>query len=98
MAKRHDDFLPIDEIIKEFIKENKLTKGIQKLTVEKLWPELMGNGIANYTESVTLKNKTLVIKLKSSVLREELSYGKDKIIKMMNEQLGEEVINQIKLM
>lgn len=98
MAKRHDDFLPIDEILKEFIKENNLTKGIQKLLVEKLWPELMGKGIANYTESVTLKNKTLVIKLKSSVLREELSYGKEKIIKMMNEHLGEEVINQIKLL
>lgn len=98
MAKRHDDFLPIDEILKEFIKENNLTKGIQKLTVEKLWPTLMGSGIANYTESVTLKNKTLVIKLKSSVLREELSYGKEKIIKMMNEHIGEEVINQIKLL
>ena len=98
MAKRHDDFLPIDEILKEFIKENNLTKGIQKLTVEKLWPTLMGSGVANYTESVTLKNKTLVIKLKSSVLREELSYGKEKIIKMMNEHIGEEVINQIKLL
>ncbi|MDH3381578.1 MAG: DUF721 domain-containing protein [Flavobacteriaceae bacterium] len=98
MAKRHDDFLPIDEILKEFIKENNLTKGIQKLSVEKLWPELMGSGIANYTENVTLKNKTLIIKLKSSVLREELSYGKEKIIKMMNEHLGEEVINQLKLL
>lgn len=98
MAKRHDDFLPIDAILKEFIKENNLSKGIQKLTVEKLWPELMGSGVANYTESVTLKNKTLVIRLKSSVLREELSYGKEKIITMMNEHLGENVIEKIQLL
>jgi predicted nucleic acid-binding Zn ribbon protein len=98
MAKRHDDFLSIDEILKEFIKENNLTKGIQKLSVEKLWPELMGSGVASYTESVTLKNKTLIIKLKSSVLREELSYGKEKIIKMINEHIGEDIINQIKLL
>ncbi len=98
MAKRHNDFLPIDAILKEFIKENKLEKGIQKLSVEKLWPELMGSGVANYTESVTLKNKTLVVQLKSSVLREELSYGKEKIIKMINEHIGEEVVNQIKLL
>ena len=98
MAKRHDDFLPIDEILKEFIKENNLTKGINKLSVEKIWPVLMGSGVANYTESVTLKNKTLVVKLKSSVLREELSYGKEKIIKMINEHLGKNLIDQIKLL
>lgn len=98
MAKRHDDFLPIDEILKEFIKENNLTKGINKLSVEKIWPVLMGSGVANYTESVTLKNKTLVVKLRSSVLREELSYGKEKIVKMINEHLGENLIDQIKLL
>ncbi|MBS3993734.1 MAG: DUF721 domain-containing protein [Bacteroidetes bacterium] len=97
MAKRFEDFLPIDAILKEFIKENNLKKGIQKQTVEKIWPKLMGPPIAQYTESVTLKNKTLVIKLTSSVLREELSYGKDKILKMINEQLGEQVVEQIKL-
>ncbi len=97
MAKRHEDFLPIDEILKAFIKENNLKKGIQKQTVEKLWPQLMGSPIAQYTESVTLKNKTLVVKLTSSVLREELSYGKDKILKMINEHLGEHVVDQIKL-
>jgi len=30
-------------------------------------------------------------------LREELSYGKEKIIKMMNEELGEELISKIML-
>jgi hypothetical protein len=38
-----------------------------------------------------------VVKLKSSVLREELSYGKEKIIKMMNEELGENLISKIML-
>jgi hypothetical protein len=29
------------------------------------------------------------------VLREELSYGKDKIIKLINDELGKEVIDKI---
>ncbi len=98
MAKRHDDFLPIDEILKEFIQQNNLFIGLQKQSVEKLWPQLMGSGIANYTESVVFKNNTLTVKLNSSVLREELSYGKEKIIKMLNEHLGDEVIKHIKLL
>ena len=52
---------------------------------------MMGPGVANHTSAVKLQNKTLIIQLTSSVLREELSYGKDKIIKMMNEEFGDEL-------
>ena len=34
-------------------------------------------------------------KLKSSVLREELSYGKEKIVAMINEELGEELVKKL---
>jgi hypothetical protein len=44
-----------------------------------------------------LSNKTLFISLSSAVLREELSYGKSKIIQMMNEALGKELITKIVL-
>ena len=43
---------------------------------------LMGNGVNNYTHSVSLRRGTLFVELTSSVLREELSYGKLKIIKL----------------
>ena len=42
-----------------------------------------------------LQNKTLYVNLSSSVLREELSYGKDKIIKLINDELGKEVVDKI---
>jgi len=97
MAKRQFDFHSIEDLMKDVIKENKLTKGLQKLSVEEAWKNLMGQGIANYTQSVSLSGKTLVVKLSSSVLREELSYGKEKIIKMMNKELGEELISKVYL-
>jgi hypothetical protein len=37
------------------------------------------------------------VNLKSSVLREELSYGKEKIITMINEELGEELVKKLML-
>jgi hypothetical protein len=36
------------------------------------------------------------VKLNSSVLREELSYGKDKIIEMINKALGKDLIHDIR--
>ena len=97
MSKRENDSFSIEDLMKSFIKENNLTKGMQKIKIEETWHKMMGPGVATHTTSVKLQNKTLIIQLTSSVLREELSYGKDKIIKMMNEEIGEELISKLML-
>ena len=85
MSKRENNSFSIEDLMQLFIKENNLTKGMQKIKIEETWNKMMGQGVATHTTSVKLQNKTLVIHLTSSVLREELSYGNDKIVIMMNE-------------
>lgn len=97
MAKRENEYLSIEDLMKVVIKENNLTKGMNQMDVKDVWANQMGKGVQNYTESVQLQNKTLIVKLKSSVLREELSYGRAKIIKMLNEELGQELITKLML-
>ena len=97
MSKRHNDQQKIDDLLKSFVKENKLEKGLDKVNVEAAWRDLMGNGVNNYTNSVKLHQDTLYVELSSSVLREELSYGKDKIINMLNESLGKNLITKLVL-
>ena len=89
--------IKIDRLIKSYIKENKLEDGLENIEVNNLWHETMKNGVANYTTDLNLKNGTLYIKLKSSALREELSYGKEKIIKLLNEKLKKDLIIKIVL-
>lgn len=97
MAKiiRHNEENSIEELMKFFIKENNLTKGLRQVTIKELWKEQMGNGVSNYTEKITLKGETLIVHLTSSVLREELSYGKEKIIRILNEALGDNLIKKL---
>ena len=95
MSKRHNDQQKIDDLLKSFVKENKLEKGLDKVNVEAAWRDLMGNGVNNYTNSVKLHQDTLYVELSSSVLREELSYGKDKIVTMLNEALGNNLITKL---
>lgn len=97
MAKRENDSFHVKDLMKSFIQENNLSKGMQKIKIEESWEKLMGQGVASYTESVQLQNKTLIVKLTSSVLREELSYGKEKIIKMLNEELGGAIVSKLML-
>ena len=100
MAKniRHNETNSIEELINLFIKENNLSKGLRQVNIEDVWKEQMGKGVVSYTNKVVLKGELLLVYLNSAVLREELSYGKEKIINILNEALGEEVIKRIKLL
>ncbi|TBN04718.1 DUF721 domain-containing protein [Hyunsoonleella flava] len=97
MPKRHNEHISIKDALKEFVETNKLEKGLDKVNAAEAWAKLMGNGVNNYTTAVKLERNTLYIQLSSSVLREELSYGKQKIIAMLNEELGKEVIKKLVL-
>jgi hypothetical protein len=97
MAKRNNEHISISDALKEFVESNKLEKGLNKVNVADAWANLMGNGVNNYTTAVNLERDTLYVQLSSSVLREELSYGKEKIINMLNEELGKIIIKKLVL-
>ncbi len=87
----------IKDLVNIFLKKNKLKKGLLDLEVKKVWFELMDNGIANYTLDVNLRNKTLYIKLSSPALKQELSYGKEKLMDLINKKFDEEIVQKIVL-
>lgn len=97
MAKRENDSFSIKDLMGNFIKENRLEKGFHKIHAEEAWVKIMGPGVASYTEEVKLQNGTLFIRLRSSVLREELSHGKEKIREMLNEEMRAEVVKRLLL-
>ena len=98
MSKRTNDFISVKDALKEMLQQNKLQKGIDQINVKEAWQFVMGNGVSSYTDSVELKGDTLIVRLSSATLREELSYGKEKIAKMMNEKIGKIIINKVKLL
>ncbi len=97
MAKRKNENLPLGDALQEFIRENRLQKGMDKVNAREAWAKLMGNGVNNYTTAIELRNETLFVSLSSSVLREELSHGKSKIVNLLNEELGRELIKKLVL-
>ncbi len=96
MVRKKND-LTLGEALKEFISSHKVQKGLDKVMVREAWASLMGNGVNNYTTGVELRDGTLYVSLSSSVLREELSHGKSKIIDLLNEELGREVVSKLVL-
>ena len=87
----------VSKVLDEIIQSKALNTGITNARINELWFKLMGNNILNYTEKISLKGKTLFVSLNNAALREELNYGKEKIKKMINEQLGKETIRKVVL-
>lgn len=97
MAKRLNDQNTVGDVLKHIIEVNKLQTGLNQIDVRDAWKNLMGNGVNHYTKNVILKGTVLYVELSSSVLREELSHGKSKIIKMINEELRRDVVRDVVL-
>ncbi len=95
MFKRNSENTSISDVIKDFIKTNKLDKGLDKVNISEAWHNVMGKAVSGYTTSVKLDNDVLYVQLSSSVLREELSYGKEKILKMLNEEIGKDLVSKL---
>ena len=97
MAKRQGENNSMSDVLKGFIDKNRLQKGLDRVSIQDAWNNVMGNAISKYTTAIILERDVLYIQLSSSVLREELSYGKSKIIKLINEEMGKELITKLVL-
>lgn len=97
MAKRLNNESTIGAVLQQIIQTNKLQPGMDQIDVRDAWKQLMGSGVNTYTKNVILKGSTLYVELGSSVLRDELSHGKSKIVKMINEELKREVVKDVVL-
>lgn len=87
----------ISELLQLFRTENNLDQGLNEFDVYEAWKAVLGPGITSYTLDIAFKRTTLYVKLSSSIVRDELSYGREKIVKMLNEELKRELITDLVL-
>ena len=85
----------IGAVIRKLLKNQKLEGRLKELDVLKLSEELLGKNLMKYINDLSVKNGTLIIKVKSAVVRNALSYQKSEIIKKINEQVGNEILKEI---
>lgn len=93
---RKDNQQSLGEAIKHMISDLGMEEKIFSVQVEEIFVEMMGNYIMKYVENISVQKQILIIKIKSPELRNELQYGKSKIITHINEQIGKEYLKDVK--
>jgi hypothetical protein len=96
MSKR-GELKNLSKIIEDVFSQKHFRIGIDNIKVQDAWVKTMGKNIQKYTYKVYYKKGVLCVKLKSSVLKEELTFEKVKIIKLINNELGKEYIKDMEL-
>lgn len=95
-SRKHSD-QPLKAIINEWLNSGGLRKKYNELEVFQAYKELMGPVIARHTTDLKLREKTLILKLDSGALKEELSYSKQKIAQLINEKFGFTVVDHVEV-
>jgi hypothetical protein len=87
----------VGDIIRKLMKNPKLADRLDELDALEVWKELIGKQLQKYIAEARMIKGSLLIKVKSAPLRNELSYKKTDIIKQINTKLGREVVKEIVL-
>ena len=85
----------IGDIIRKLMKNPKLADKLDELDALEVWKELIGKQLQKYITDARMVKGSLLIKVKSAPLRNELSYKKTNLIKQINTKLGKEVVKKI---
>ncbi|MBQ9641500.1 MAG: DUF721 domain-containing protein [Bacteroidaceae bacterium] len=92
---RRSNTEPIGKAIQQFLREEGLETPYNQFKVLKALEEVLGHGISRYIGNSFIKNQTLYVELKSSVLKQELSAGRANIVRRLNATTGTQVIADI---
>ncbi len=87
----------IGDIIRKLMKNPKLAGKLDELDALQAWEEIIGKQICKYIADQKIYKGTLYVKLKSAVVRNELSYKKSKLISQINNRLGKKLLTNIVL-
>ena len=87
----------IGEVIKDLLKNYDITSKFNEAHIVTLWDKLMGPSVAKYTVNIEVEKRVLFVQLNNAALKQELSYGREKIKKMLNKEVGEEVLLDVRI-
>jgi predicted nucleic acid-binding Zn ribbon protein len=90
-----DNQYTIKEAIQAFMERHGHQDKYNEAQLVNEWEKIMGKMIAQHTTKIYVKNRKLIVYLDSAPLKQELSYAKSKIVNLLNEEVGTEVIEDV---
>ena len=85
----------IDQLIQQVLKENNLDGKLKEYKLVASWEKVIGKTVANATTDIYIRNRKLFVKVRSSVIRNELLMIKDGLINALNREVEANIIDDL---
>ena len=95
MVIRRTKTRKLQEVIREFLHENKLDTKLKERELIRHWEEVTGKMVARSTHSIYIRNRTLFVEVRSSVVKNELMMIRDGLMDALNSRTGAHLIDNI---
>lgn len=86
----------IDDITQQFMREYSLETPLLERRLVASWKEVVP-AAEQYTESVEIRNQTLWVKISSPALRNDLLMQRTELTRLLNNKVGANIINDIRI-
>jgi hypothetical protein len=92
---RKENETTLKDALEKLVDSYQLRKKLFEIKVVESWKDLVGEVIQKHTLDIFIKEKTLYIKVDSSVVRQELNFMKKRLVDRINKMLEKNFIDQI---
>ena len=87
----------LSDLLRQFVQSKPIKDKYLLQEIKSIWNHNMGPTIAQYTSDMKYRNGILSLKVSSAPLRQELLYGKPKLLSLLNEDLPGDPIKDIRI-
>ena len=87
---RRKEAVGMELLVKEFIKDMKISRGLNSQRAAAVWNEVSGAG--RYTLNVWLDKGIMTCTISSSVVRNQLYFQREALLKAVNERLADDML------
>lgn len=95
---RKDNKQTLGEAIRGLISDLGMEEKLYAVQVEELFTDMMKGVVMKYVQKIYVTDRVLFVKMSSPELKNELQYGKGKIISHINEGMGKDYLEDVKFL
>ena len=92
---RKSETRTIGEIIGDCLREMNIDRKLKEVNLVAQWESMMGKPVSSRTSQIYIRNRVLYLRVTSSVLKNELLMMRKDILQRLNENAGENLIDEI---
>ena len=87
----------LGQALNQYLNNSKLKEKLLEVQITEIWKEISDAVVNKHTREIILKDRKLVIRVDSSVVRQELNFIKSRLIIAINRKLETPFIEEIQV-